>query len=169
MNRLIYETKHRSLEDIQVELSKIISFNQEEKEYIFAKCLSSSGDHNKVLDYSKKYFKDSTKWLNLHLLALDHLKQEKVILQIINEKTDLEDPLYLIISKHLKAKYCGKQEEIIEYIKKDITTQLVTDDYEILVYLMKECDALLTKFQHYKYAVSTYRFFIHKFNKLENS
>jgi HTH-type transcriptional regulator, quorum sensing regulator NprR len=166
-NKLIYESKYKSLKEMEEELNQMILISKKDKDYIVARCHYYSNEYHKVLDLSKLYLNSSSDWLILHLLTLDKLKESKAIIKIMSDNENQKDPLYLILSNHLKIKYKGKQEDIITYIKRDVLSQKpLTDDYEMLEYLMKDCDALLTKFQYYKDAVSVYRLFTSRFSKM---
>jgi hypothetical protein len=103
----------------------------------------------------------------LYLLSLEHLKETSKIIQILEQYPKANHPRLDIIIKHLKHKYKSTQEEQMNYIKRDILTlQGMTEDHEILNFLLKDCEQMLIKHQYYKDAVSLYRIFMKKLNNL---
>ncbi len=166
VHKLMYQSRFISCKRMKSEISGINDLSETDKHYLIAKCHFHSGDYEKALAISSKYYNQSVQWMALHLLALDHLKHVDPIFKILDETKDYEHPLYKLLSKHLTIKYKAKQEEIVNYIKKDILVHnLITEDYDILIYLMRDCERLLSKFQYYKDAVSVYRHFLSKLYK----
>ncbi len=166
VQKLIYESRVRTPEDMQEELSKMSEIKQSEKDYIISRCHYFRGSYDKAFNLSKNNYSASNQWLILHLLNLDKLKYKDNIITIMNEIEVAIDPRYELIKKHLFYKYTKDKEEIISYIKREVLNQsFITDDQEILTYFMKDCEKLLSNSQYYKDAVLMYRVFTRKINK----
>lgn len=158
--KLVYDSKSSSLQDMKENVNSISSMRSDEKAYIIATCLYHKGDYHKALNLASTYHHISHEWGVLHLLILDRLKKAHHIKEIIQQKSNVDNPLFSLISKHLSYKYLKKQTEVVNYIKNDVLTRKTyTDDYDILTYLMKDCEKILSSFQYYKDAVHIYRFF----------
>ncbi|MFA7422240.1 MAG: helix-turn-helix transcriptional regulator [Acholeplasmataceae bacterium] len=167
MEHLLYKARFSSIEQMKNEISGINNIDEADKEYLMSVCHYHRGNYDKTLSITSKYAEQSQKWMAIHLISLDHLKEEKRIFDAIEKEVINKNPLCKLLKKHLMLKYKGTQEEIVNYIKQDILIQdLCTEDYDILIYLMKDCERLLTKFHFYKDAVSVYRHFLSKLYKI---
>lgn len=167
LEKLIHESKHRSCDCIIQEIDQIDEFEECDKQYLKAKCFSYKGNYEKVLSISQMYKDHSIDWMILYLLALEHLNETKKIIQFIETYQDINNSRLNIILKHLKHKYKSTHDEQMSYIKRDILTfHGMTEDYEILNYLLKDSEQMLIKHQYYKDAVSLYRIFVKKLNNL---
>lgn len=167
MENLLYKARFITVEQMKHEISGISNIDEADKEYLISVCHYHRGNYEKTLSITSKYAEQSEKWMAIHLLSLDHMKEEKRIFDAIEKEVIKKNPLCKLLKKHLTLKYKGNQEEIVTYIKQDILIQdLCTEDYDILIYLMKDCERLLTKFHYYKDAVSVYRHFLSKIYKI---
>lgn len=167
LEKLIHEAKHRSCDCIIQEIDQIDGFEECDRQYLKAKCFSYKGDYDKVLSIATMYKDQSIDWMILYVMALEHLNETKKIIQFIETHQDINNARLNVICKHLKYKYKSTQEEQMSYIKRDILTfHGMTEDYEILNYLLKDCEQMLVKHQYYKDAVSLYRIFVKKLNDL---
>ena len=167
LEKLVHDAKHRSCDCIIEEIDQIDEFDECDKQYLQAKCLSYKGKYDKVLRISTAYKDKSIDWMILYVLALEHLQETNKIIQFIETYQNINNSRLSIIIKHLKHKYKSSQDEQMSYIKRDILTfHGMTEDYEILNYLLKDCEQMLIKQQYYKDAVSLYRIFVKKLNNL---
>lgn len=163
IDKLMYETMYRTGKGMEKELKPMKSIKHIDKSYLLAKCFYHRNDYRKALEISNKYYLESEQWLALHLLILDQLREVEQLFDVLKHTANQTHPLCKLLAKHLTIKYTGKQEDIIHYIKKEVlVNNLATEDVDILVYLMKDCERLLTKFQYYKDAVYVYRHFVRK-------
>ena len=165
--KLEHESRYRLYQDIANEINQIDAFNELDKKYLNAKCYFHKGQFQKTFEIANQYKDVSTNWMMLYLLSLEHLKDTAKIMQILDNYPLEKHPRLDIIIKHLNHKYKSTQEEQMNYIKRDIMTfQGMTEDHEILNYLLKDCEQMLIKHQYYKDAVSLYRIYVKKLNNL---
>jgi len=165
--KLEHESKYRLCQDIVDEINQIDAFDEKDKKYLYAKCYFHKGQYHKSHEIAHQYKDESIDWMMLYLLSLEHLKETSKIIEILEQYPIANHPRLDIIIKHLKHKYKSTQEEQMNYIKRDILTlQGMTEDHEILNFLLKDCEQLLIKHQYYKDAVSLYRIFMKKLNNL---
>jgi HTH-type transcriptional regulator, quorum sensing regulator NprR len=158
--KLIYDSKSSNLEKLKENVNSISSMESYEKAYIIAMCHYHKGHYEKALNLAISYHNASDDWRVLHLLILDKMGESRRIKEILKQNDIISYPLLTLINKHLSYKYFEGQNEIVSYIKNDILTRKIfTDDYDILNYLMKDCEKILSGFQYYKDAVYIYRFF----------
>ncbi len=158
--KLVYEAKSFLPNEMKVKVENINSMDAQEKAFIISTCYYHHGDYKKALDISDKFQLLSNDWKVLHLLILDKMKKSDAIIKMIKNNVNTIDPLLALLVKHVSYKYLKEQNEILDYIKGDIlSSKMFTDDHDILTYLMKDCEKILSSFQYYKDAVQTYRFF----------
>lgn len=165
--RYLFQSRFRLGEDMSKELNKVSEMDEKDKELILSRSFYFNGQPEKSLALSLKHYHLSNDWLIHHLLVLDKLKLKDKIISTIEEVRLYTTPSFEIIKRHLVYKYTKNQEEVTTYIRREILTKsFVTDDKEILSYLMKDCEQLLTKYQYYKDAVLVYRMITNKIEKL---
>ncbi|BCR35491.1 helix-turn-helix domain-containing protein [Mariniplasma anaerobium] len=158
--KLVYDAKCCTPEDIKENVSRISNMHAHEKAFILSTCHYHKGNYDQALKLATKYHQLSYEWGVLHLLILDKMEEVKLIKIALKQETDIKTPLFEIIKRHLSFKYLKSQHEIVNYIKNDILTRKTyTDDHDVLTYLMKDCEKILSGFQYYKDAVYIYRFF----------
>jgi transcriptional regulator with XRE-family HTH domain len=158
--KLIYDSKSCNIEDLKENVNSISTIKAYEKAYIIATCYYHKGAYKKALNLAISYHNASDDWKVLHLLILDKMGKSQIIIDTLKQKNNVNSPLFSLVSRHLAYKYLEGQSEIVSYIKNDVLTRKIfTDDYDILNYLMKDCEKILSGFQYYKDAVYIYRFF----------
>jgi|GEM_PF-2328437 len=167
VEKLEHESRYRLCQDIVNEISQIDAFDETDKNYLNAKCYFHKGEYDKTHDIASNYKDHTIDWMMLYLLSLEHLKETKKILHMLDHYPMKKHPRLDIIIKHLYHKYKATHEEQMNYIKRDILTfHGMTEDHEILNFLLKDCEQMLTKQQYYKDAVSLYRIFVKKIHNL---
>lgn len=164
--KLVYDAKCCQPESMKENISLISNMEAHEKAYILSMCHYHKGNYDKALKLANKYHQISHDWSVLYLLILDKMEETHTIKTTLKQKFDANGPLFSLVLKHLSFKYLKDQHEIVNYIKNDILTRKIyTDDYDILSYLMKDCEKILSGFQYYKDAVNIYRFFNRQLNQ----
>lgn len=167
LEKLVHDSKHKTYSDIIKEVNQIDTFDESDKQYVEAKCLYHKGQYKKALEFASKNKDVSIDWIMLYILSLEQLKDTEKTIKVIDMYKDTKNPRLKIILKHLKHKYKSNQDEQLNYIKRDIISfQGMTEDYEILNYLLKDCSQMLVKHQYYKDAVSLYKIFMRKISNL---
>jgi transcriptional regulator with XRE-family HTH domain len=164
--KLVYDAKSCRPEDMKENINKISNMEAHEKAFILSTCHYHKGNYNKALELANQYHQLSHQWSVLHLLILDKMGETHTIKKTLKQKLENNSPLFSLVLRHLSYKYLKDQHEVTNYIKNDILTrQTYTDDHDILTYLMKDCEKILSGFQYYKDAVNIYRFFNRQLNQ----
>lgn len=164
--KLVYDAKCCKPEDMKDNIYRISNMESHEKDFILSTCYYHKGAYDKALNLAIQHHQLTHDWEVLYLLILDKMEDAKKIKIALKQKENIMTPIYALILRHLSFKYLKDQDEIVNYIKYEILTRKAyTDDNDILTYLMKDCEKLLSGFQYYKDAVNIYRFFNRQLNQ----
>lgn len=151
-----FEAYFQNPRNVEETLAKMHSLSQSDREYVIAKSLFFNQKYQEVIRLSKPYYRNSSQWLVIYLMSLDYEKEHLEITNLLahtEELSDICNTSRLIIS-HLKYKYKGDKEQLLNYLRREILgIKHLTDEYHILDYLMIDAQRLFSKHQHYKEAV----------------
>lgn len=167
-----YIAYYESPKSMKQMLEKMSSLTDEEKEFAYAKTFFYQQQYDKYIKLAKPYYQQSSKWLTLYLMALDHLNKKDEIVSVItqigqNQSLCLSSKILIL---HLKHKYISDKQVLLNYLRRDIIgLKHVTDDYQVLDYLMFDTQQLFAKNQFYKEAVQTTSYFLPKLKTLKQA
>lgn len=145
--------KHPS--EIEKTISKMNALDDNARDFALAKSYFFHQQYAKSSDISKRYYKCNCEWLIIHLLALDYEHNTDEINDILIErsKLNLECDTASVLLNHLKHKYQGNKDELLNYLRREILgVKHLTDEYHILDYLMMDSQRLFSGYQFYKEA-----------------
>jgi len=149
-----YEASYLNPHVILKSIQKMNQFSDLDKAYIQAKSLFYKGDFHKVYNLTSiHHFKDS-QWLSLHLMTLDKLHHMEEIKRMIDHEDTLNSCVKSkILINHLRHKYIKNKDELLHYLRTYILGyNHISDDYDLLDYLMIDAQYLFSKHQFYKEA-----------------
>jgi transcriptional regulator with XRE-family HTH domain len=152
---MAYEASYLCQKLIYKSVKKFRHLSEEEKNYALAKTYFHRGDLQKAYDITKKYYTHNHYFLSLYLMTIDRMQKFDDIKQILSEKESL--PICFgseILMVHLRYKYLSSKDQLLDYLRKFILGfNHISDDYQLLDYLMVDAQQLFAKYQFYKEAV----------------
>jgi len=172
-NRYVqFEASFKNPEDMEKILGKMSTLQQELKDYILAKSMFYHGEYDNVIMASKPYYRKHSHWLVLYIISLDYAKKHEDILYVLDHTDELLDVCKTakVLISHLKHKYKSDKTQLLNYLRREILgIKHLSDEYQVLDYLMMDAQNLFSKHQHYKEAVQVTSFYIPRLKTLERA
>jgi HTH-type transcriptional regulator, quorum sensing regulator NprR len=169
---ILFQSMYQDPNEIKQKLMKMNHTSEIEQNYTLAQAYFNYQQYDEVMKYTSPYYKKCSKFLIIHLIALDYMKKEDAINQVldeVNQMTDLNQTAKLIIT-HLKHKYNMDKLRLLNYLRREILgIKALTDDYQVLDYLMHDTQHLFSEHQHYKEAVQVVKKFLPKLKMLKRA
>lgn len=149
-----YEASYLNPHIIHKSIQKMNQFSDIDKAYIHAKSYYHQGDYKKVYELTKSNYHVDSDWLSLYLMTLDKLHETEIIKQMTEIENELNTCVKSkIIMNHLRHKYLNNKDELLHYLRTYILGyNHISDDYDLLDYLMIDAQYLFSKHQFYKEA-----------------
>ena len=156
VEHLTYEAYYHKPRFIHKHMTKMVDVPEQQKAYIHAKALFYEHQYKHVIKEAVKYYKDDQKWLILYVKALDQLAYTDDIIHVINHSDELNDHGYgsKLLLNHMKYKHMMSKDDLLNYLRRTIFGfKHISDDYQLLDYIMTDAQNLFSKYQYYKEAV----------------
>ena len=172
-NRYVqFEAVYKNPEDIQKMLEKMNTLTKEEKDYTLARSLFHHQEYDTVIIYAKSYYRNKSDWLILYLMSLDYEKKHEEIIYVLDHSDELSDVCKTakVLLSHLRHKYQSEKSQLLNYLRREILgIRHLSDEYQVLDYLMMDAQNLFSKHQHYKEAVQVTTHYIPRLKTLGRS
>lgn len=154
IEHITYEASYLNPHIISKSTQKMNQFSDVDKAYIHAKSHYHQGEYRKVYDLTKLNYHIDSHWLSLHLMTLDKLHDVETIKLMIDKEKEFKTCVKsTIIMNHLRHKYSKNKDELLNYLRTYILGyNHISDDYDLLDYLMMDAQYLFSKHQFYKEA-----------------
>ncbi|MDI6452687.1 helix-turn-helix domain-containing protein [Peloplasma aerotolerans] len=169
---VLFQSIYQEPYEIKRKLSKMKQISKYDKSYTLAQAHFNHQQYDEVIKYTTQHYKKCSRFLILHLISLDYLSQENQINQVLeetNQMTNLCQTVKLIIT-HLRHKYSRDKTKLLNYLRREILgIKALTDDYQVLDYLMFDTQHLFSEYQHYKEAVQVTKKFLPKLKMLKRT
>jgi transcriptional regulator with XRE-family HTH domain len=169
---MAYETSYLCRKLVYKSVKKFSHLSEEEKDYALAKSYYHHHDYQKAYELSVKHYTKNPKWLSLYLMTIDRMQRKEDIIHVLNIANTLDNICFgsEILLIHLKYKYQASKEQLLDYLRKFILGfNHITDEYQLLDYLMIDAINLFSKHQFYKEAVMVTNKFLPRLKTLNQA
>ena len=172
LEQLKHEAYFQPSRYIKKHMSKMVDVPNHIKEYIQAKAHFYKQKYTEVYHKAIEYYKDSECWLVLYLMTLDQLGLINDIVYLINHVDELKHAKLgsKILLNHFRYKYMASKEDLLNYLRRTVLGfKHISDDYQLLDYIMTDAQNLFSKHQYYKEAVQVMKTLIPRLKTLNQA